>query len=453
MSRKESSRSVALDVLLAVERDDAYANLLLPQRISKAHLAPNDAGLATELCNGTLRWQGFYDQIINRVSSRDVQSLAPTVRNILRMTAHQLLGMRTSTHAAVNEAVQLSKDFSYGKASGFVNAVSRRTSEKTREEWQGIVTESVTDDTERLSALTSHPSWIVRALKTSLVADDRAEELAELLKADNAPGPLGLIDLRLTGGGVPDTTPSRFSPLGMHLLSGGNPASVTREFAGKVRVQDEGSQLAALALLAAKPLSRESRLLDMCAAPGGKAAIMAAYAEGVGAAMLANEVNPKRISLVRSALNPWAGVQSQVGDARDFAQHPASYSHILLDAPCSGLGALRRRPESRWRKKPSDIASLTGLQAQLLEAAWTALEPGGVMAYVTCSPHLAETRSIIAGHKKKHDDAVELNAWHVLDTVTRERLPRTNDALAVQLWPHIHATDAMFIALLQKPAK
>jgi 16S rRNA (cytosine967-C5)-methyltransferase len=171
-----------------------------------------------------------------------------------------------------------------------------------------------------------------------------------------------------------------------------------------------------------------------------------------GAVLTANEVVPARAELVRKALavfQPapvvWELDGTTVGD-----DHAGEFDRILIDAPCTGLGALRRRPEARWRKSPRDVAHLSGLQSNLLNAAITALKPGGILAYVTCSPHLAESKVIVEGAVKKWGDAIErVDTPAVLDTITGEKLDLP-ETLHAQLWPHRHGTDAMFIQLISK---
>jgi 16S rRNA (cytosine967-C5)-methyltransferase len=220
---------------------------------------------------------------------------------------------------------------------------------------------------------------------------------------------------------------------------------------GRVRVQDEGSQLAALALSRARPILAGERWLDLCAGPGGKAALLAAEALAGGATLVANELIPARAKLVRNALAVFPDPpQVLVQDARNIGDSLAGqFDRILLDAPCTGLGALRRRPEARWRKQPRDVPELTALQTELIASAAKALKPGGVLAYVTCSPHPAETRLIVE-QAVARDGLRPLDTAAVLSSFTRQPL-ELPAALHAQLWPHRHGTDAMFVALLEKP--
>jgi 16S rRNA (cytosine967-C5)-methyltransferase len=364
------------------------------------------------------------------------------------MGVHQHLAMRVSTHALVNETVQLVRDSGMAAASGFANAVMRRVSEKTLEEWNELLRAGTKDRIDELSVLSSHPAWITRALEAALNADSRPDELEDLLAADNTTTPLGLADLRSGGGELHGVEPSTFSPFGFHLSAHGDPSSLTRNHEGFVRVQDEGSQLAALALVAASEMREGEHWLDMCAAPGGKSAVLAHALAAHEGSLTSNEANAGRIDLVKRSVGPWGNVTVTNHDGRDFGVGEQKFDRILVDAPCSGLGALRRRPEARWRKTPADIATLTTLQEQLLLSAIDALTPGGVVAYVTCSPHLAETRAIVNSALKKRPDTTELDTQAVLRAVTRAPIPSSSSAKSLQLWPHAHNTDAMFIALI-----
>ncbi|MET0590256.1 MAG: transcription antitermination factor NusB [Naasia sp.] len=453
MSTEQPARRLALEVIRAVNTDDAYANLLLPIRLRRAGFSTADAAFATELTYGTLRRSGYYDRVIELASGRTIDRIDAPLRDILRLGAHQLLSMRVAPHAAVNEAVQQAKTSGKRSGSGFVNGVLRSISRVDREEWQHRVLGDAPDDDRRLAVLHSHPEWVVRALREVLEADGQESELTYLLEADNAPPKVGLVALPGLAEAGSDLAPlarTEFSPIGA-VLPGGDPSLLDTVRSGAVRVQDEGSQLAALALSRVRPVVAGERWLDMCAGPGGKAALLAAEAAVGGASLTANEVVPARAQLVRNALESVPGAPQVVeGDGRRFADEPDTWDRILIDAPCTGLGALRRRPEARWRKTPEDVAGLVPLQGQLLDAAVAALKPGGVLAYVTCSPHLDETRGVVRDALARHAGLSELDAPAVLDRVTQGALTRNAVGLAVQLWPHRHGTDGMFIALLAK---
>jgi 16S rRNA (cytosine967-C5)-methyltransferase len=455
MSAVSGARRVAFDTLRAVNESDAYANLLLPKSIVRAGLSTADAALATELTYGTLRRQGTYDAVIAIAADRDIDDIDPAVLDALRLGVHQLQSTRVASHAAVNESVELARTTSGRSAGGFANAVLRRISRDTPGEWMTRVEAGARSDDERIGLVHSHPVWVVRAFRRALAAEGRADELEDLLAADNASPRVtmtalpGLAELPESARRTP------FSPFGFRL-DGGDPERLIRAAGGRVRVQDEGSQLAALALTRALPVRPGERWLDLCAGPGGKTAMLAAEALLHGAHVEANEISPARAGLVRQAI---AGVPLEVEvteeDGRTrTSENPGVYDRILVDAPCTGLGALRRRPEARWRKSPSDVPDLTTLQTELLSNAVSALAPGGVVAYVTCSPHLAETAGVVAEVRREWGEALtEISAREVLTAVATsdpELAEQADGSGRAQLWPHRHNTDAMSISLLQR---
>jgi 16S rRNA (cytosine967-C5)-methyltransferase len=450
------ARAIALEVLTGVRERDAYANLLLPVLLDRRKPSREDAAFATELAYGTLRLAGRYDAIIARAAGRPVAAIDPPVLDVLRLGAHQLLALRTARHAAVHQAVEQAREVAGRGASGFTNAVLRRVGERDADGWTTVLTEGVEDPLERAALATGHPLWVVRELDAALgTMADGGGDLDPLLEVDDAAPPVGLVALPglaqradlLDGDGLP-LRPHRLSPVGVEL-DGGDPGRLPQVAAGVVRVQDAGSQLAALTLTRARSVRRGERWLDLCAGPGGKAALLAAEARLGGAELVANEVAPARAGLVERAL---AGVPGrfpvEVGDGRRFASGDRRFDRVLLDAPCSGLGALRRRPEARWRKRPEDVPPLAVLQGELLDAAVAALAPGGLLAYVTCSPVVAETTAVVAAALDRHPGLRALPTAPVVDAVSGRRLHDAERGTAAQLWPHRHGTDAMFVQLL-----
>jgi len=462
-SSANSARGIAYQLLLAVEQDDAYANLLMPKLLNASGLDSRDSGFAQEMAFGTIRNALFYRAIIEEASGRPATEIDADVRVLLELGAHQLLGMRVPSHAALSETVELAKSVLRPNLAGFVNGVLRRVSERTHDEWLSRLTAKAPSRIAQLSIEYSHPEWVIRAIEDSLRVDGRANELEALLAINNQPPLVNLVALPgistpddlLDAGGVLGGV----SPLGAELPDG-DPADIPEVRSGEIRVQDQGSQLAALALIAAesKTGSASEDWLDLCAGPGGKAALLAAAAAQQGAELVCNELQPHRAKLVEQALqrvNP--EVYVRVGDGRDLGDDaPESFDRILLDAPCTGLGALRRRPESRYRKAQSDVAQLAKLQRELFASAWKGLKTGGVLAYVTCSPHPNETTAIIDWAQKAYTSHLEL-----IDTIavlqelnpqlkTDPNLALTEGRKTVQLWPQRQVTDAMFIALLRK---
>lgn len=450
-----SPRGVALDTLRAVHESDAYANLVLPGAIARAGLSGQDAALATELTYGTLRRQGTYDAVVQIAAGRSIHDVDPPVLDVLRLGIHQLLSTRIASHAAVHESVELARRVGGRSAAGFANAVLRRVSRDTPGEWLARIELTARSDDERIGLAEAHPVWIVRAFRRALAAEGRTDELAALLAADNAAPGVTMAALPGLTDVPPGAPRTPYSPIGF-TPGAGDPEPLVRESGGLLRVQDEGSQLAALALTRAEPVREGERWLDLCAGPGGKTAVLAAEALRAGATLDANEIAPARAGLVRQALAAVPAdvdVSEEDGRVRGTAAR-GTYDRVLVDAPCTGLGALRRRPEARWRKTAADVPGLVALQRGLVDAALAAVVPGGIVAYVTCSPHLAETAGVLADVRRDwHGRVEELDAREVLQRVSRARLdlavPSDGSGRA-QLWPHRHGTDAMFIALLRR---
>lgn len=449
----QPARRVAFDVLRAVSDSDAYANLLLPAALRNAGMSSSDAALATELTYGTLRNKGTYDAIIEVVARRPVGQIDPPALDAIRLGTHQLLATRVAPHAAVNESVAIVAAEVGRSATGFTNAILRRISEKDRDEWLNDLQQRARSDDERLSLRTAHPVWIIRAFRRALAAENRETELEALLDADNAAPEVTLVALP---GLAEPGEPARPYARTAFGSPGGDPRTVIEAAQGRIRVQDEGSQLVAAALVAAAPPRSGERWLDLCAGPGGKTAILAAEALRHGATLDANEIVPARAGLVRQALEAVPlDVTVMETDGRAIAnEYPAAYDRILVDAPCTGLGALRRRPEARWRKTPEDVPELVDVQEQLILSAIDALAPGGTLAYVTCSPHLAETVGVVQSALRARPDIDELDARAVIQKISSSPIdlatPSDGSGHA-QLWPHRHGTDAMFLALLRKP--
>lgn len=460
----DPARLAAFEVLRAVSSEDAYANLVLPARLRHHRLAGRDAAFATELAYGALRTRGTLDAVLARCVDRPLAQLDPAVLDALRLGAHQLLGMRVPPHAALDTTVSLVRAVIGAGPGSLVNAVLRRVSERSLDAWLAELEAGAADDAERDGLRHAHPAWIVRALRQSLVAHGRsAAEIEELLEADNAAPVVNLVALpglgTLAEALEDGAEPGPLAP-DSALSPGGDLGRWPSVRSGTLRVQDVGSQLVARAVAAA-PLAgaaaddgaaHHERWLDLCAGPGGKAALLGALAAERGATLLANEAAHHRADLVRQALRPVPeGVWDvREGDGREVGREsPAQFDRVIADVPCTGLGALRRRPESRWRRTPGDLAELGPLQRDLLDAAIDATVPGGVVGYVTCSPHPAETTVVVQDALRRRTDVELIDAGAALDAVALRPLEAGHDGTA-QLWPHVHETDAMFLALFRK---
>ena len=442
----DQPRAAALDLLAAVREDGAYANLALPRILGARGLSGRDAALATDLSYGTCRAMGLLDGIVGHCSDRPLNELDGAILDALRLGTYQLLRTRIPPHAAVSTTVDLVRSGPRPGAVGFVNAVLRKVSRRTEEEWVAVLAPPVGEDpVGHAAVVNAHPRWIAQAFADAL--GDRGDELPTALHADDIrprvhliarPGRITRDDLVAESGGAT----AAYSPYGVYLDEG-DPGRIRAVADGRAAVQDEGSQLVAIALATVELTGSDHRWLDLAAGPGGKAALLGALLAERGGTLDAVEVTPHRAELVRKTT---AGlpVTVHIADGRDPGQPAGSYDRVLLDAPCTGLGALRRRPEGRWRRGQADVAPLVALQRELLASAQQLVRVGGLIAYVTCSMHLAETVGVVA---RRAENFSLLDARPYLPGV-----PDMGDGPTVQLWPHRQGTDGMFLALLRREA-
>jgi 16S rRNA (cytosine967-C5)-methyltransferase len=434
-----------MDVLKAVRVDQAYTNLVLPAVLRHHRLSGRDAAFVTELVSGTIRRRGTYDAILAACVDRPLSKVEAKVLDALRLGVHQLLSMRVPPHAAISTTVDLVRARVGSGASGFANAVLRKVAAHDLDEWiVRVAPDPVAAPSRFASIAYSHPQWVVEELRNAV----GWPELHDLLAADNEPPRVTLVARpgRSSRDELPGE-PTPWSPYGT-ILEGGDPGAIPAVAEGRAGVQDEGSQLVATALAAAPVAGDDATWLDLCAGPGGKAALLAALASQRDARLVAGERQPHRARLVARSL---AGADGTLGVvAADGTRPPwrhGAFDRVLVDAPCTGLGALRRRPEARWRRKPDDLVSLVLLQRALVESALDLVRPGGVVLYATCSPVLAETSGVISSVLQTRADAVLEDATALLPGVPDLAGPMPG---TVQLWPHRHGTDAMFMALLRR---
>jgi 16S rRNA (cytosine967-C5)-methyltransferase len=436
----DGARLTAYDVLDGVSSRDAYANLLLPQLLRERQLDERDAAFTTQLAYGTLRAQGTLDAILTGLVSRPLAELDPRVLDLLRLGAYQLIDLRVPSHAAVDTTVDLTRAIVGTGASGLVNAVLRKVATGgNREQWLAALNAS---GDERLGLATDHPRWIVEVWREALGGDT---ELEPALLADDVAPEVHLVARRIDRDELVEESggePGPWSPFAVRL-HGGDPGRLRFVRSGTAAVQDEGSQLAALLLSRAPLDGPDSSWLDMCAGPGGKAGLLAALRPD-GVRLTAADRAPHRAELVRRALEGEEAVEVLVADGTAPPWAAGSFDRVLVDAPCTGLGALRRRPEVRWRRTPDDVPGLVTLQTALLDSALASVRVGGVVAYVTCSPHAAETVAVVDAAAAR-DDVEVLPVAPLFPEV-----PGMERGAYGQLWPHRHGTDAMFLALLRR---
>lgn len=437
--RPDAPRLLAYDIISEVNRKDGYSNLLLPQALSSSTMDDRDKAFTTELVYGTLRMQGLYDFIFSQISDRRWSEVDPDIVDLARMGGHQIFTMRTPIHAAVSATVDVARK-QLGESKGsFINALMRKASSKELSEWLEPLS-SIKDPVERLAIQYSHPEWIVSAY-FDLLKDINLVE-AELL-SNNTPAKPTLVawpgastQAELVALGGEATT---YSEYGARIS--GAPGSLELIRHRKAGVQDEGSQL--VASIFARVASEAESILDLCAGPGGKAALLSHLAEVNGKDFIANEISEPRAKLVKNVIGKFGVI---VGDGRAIAEQGRSFDAILADVPCTGLGALRRRPEVRWRRTLKDLSPLLTLQMELSEAAISVLNAGGFFGYATCSPHFAETTGQVRQILKMHP---ELELVDLTPFLPANLEGAVRDG-ALSLWGHKHHTDSMFLAVFKK---
>ena len=442
----DPARAAAVEVLRAVSERDAYANLALPPLLRQRGITGRDAAFATELTYGTCRSKGLLDAVIASAAGRPPDAINPVLLDLLRLGTYQLLRTRVDSYAAVSTTVeQAGFEFDSVRA-GFVNGVLRTIAGRDEKSWvDELAPDPNVDPVGHAAFVHAHPRWIAQAFADALGAS--AGELDALLATDDErpqvhlaarPGVLTADELADATGG----TVGRYSPYAVYL-PGGDPGQLAAVRDGQALVQDEGSQLVARALTLAPVEADSGRWLDLCAGPGGKTALLAGLGLASGARVTAVEPSAPRADLV---VENTRGLPVEVlrVDGRSTGLDPG-FDRVLVDVPCTGLGALRRRPEARWRRTQTDVPALAKLQRELLAAAIALTRPGGVVLYATCSPHLAETVGVVGDALRRHPVSA-LDARPLFEPV-RAGL---GDGPYAQLWPHRHGTDAMFAAALRR---
>ena len=432
------SRLTAYELVHQVNNDGAYANIRLPELLAKSKMSTADKAFTTELSYGSLRMQGRHDYIIKKFTDRSFNEIDTKIIDLLRIGTHQITQMRVADHAAVGETVEVAKLVTGESKASYVNAILRKISADTND----LAELEKLPIIEKLAIKHSHPEWIISSFFDLLKDWAKVEEL---LVANNLPaapdivawpGKANISELIQLGATKIDGYPS-----------GANLPGIPSEFAPIIErragVQDRGSQLVVENFLAT--IKPGLSWLDMCAGPGGKAAYLfhSLTEQDPSAKFLANEPIPHRAELVKRVVNNHQVVSFDGTNPNNFDQ---LFDRILVDAPCTGLGALRRRPESRWRKSLKDLKDLVVLQRELLSSAHKLLSPGGIIAYVTCSPHLAETRGQVIDFLDAHSDmkVSPINSFALAHT------QGVQDDGSVQLWTHQDQSDAMFMILFEK---
>jgi len=441
-------RMIAIRVVERVQRAGAYADLALHHALVQSRIPAADRALATELVYGTLRWRGRLDYLIGQALDRDISKLEPLVTSALRVGAYQLFfSDRIPANAAADEAVRCVRAMGHESATGLVNAVLRRLAR------EGDSIEFPKIETDPLDHLV-HAGSLPRWLAERWLEEFGAEEAARLAATMNEPAPVAVrVNRTKTTREAllpellerfPDAAACRYAPDGIILGRKGDAGQDSTFLSGQISIQDEASQLV-VHLLDPQP---GDRILDTCSAPGTKTAAIAERLNGEGH-VLALYRHPRRLQLVARGIRRLeiGGVATLERDATKSLSDLAAdgpFDRILVDAPCSGLGALRRNPDARWRVRPDDLESLSKVQRALLESAADVLRPGGSLVYSTCTITKEENESVIQGFMATRP------GWQI---ATKESAPveireLIDDAGYLRLLPHLHDMDGFFAVRL-----
>ncbi|GIM47529.1 ribosomal RNA small subunit methyltransferase B [Collibacillus ludicampi] len=440
-------REVALDVLLSIETQDAYSNLALQNALRKNRFTPQDTALCTEIVYGTVQRLNTIDAYIRPRSKQPLERLEPWVRNLLRLTVYQLKWLdRVPAFAAIHEAVEIAKRRN-PRAAGFLNAVLRAVQRQP-----DLKVPSPEDDPVRyLSIVHSHPDWLVR----SWIRSYGFAETKAMCEANNGRPSLSLranrcrittdelLDILLKEGF--NAKASLVSPDGVVLQNGGDVTKLRAFREGYCTVQDESSMLVA-PFLAPKP---GMRILDACAAPGGKTTHLAEQMGDEGE-VVATDIHQHKVELIRTAAKRLGltSIRALAGDIREQISQLGKFDAILLDAPCSGFGVIRRKPDLKWKKKPSDVRAIRKIQQELLRTVADSLHTGGILVYSTCTVGPEENIDVIREFLQERDD-FQIDApepYLPAHVCQRARIAERT----VQILPHDFGSDGFFMVRLRK---
>jgi 16S rRNA (cytosine967-C5)-methyltransferase len=436
-----NARAVAIDVLARVEATDAYLNVVLDQRLAETPLRdPRDAALVTELCYGATRRRLGLDRVIAGFSDRKLPALEDRVLAALRVGSYQIFFSRVPRRAAVSETVEGLKQLGLSRASGFVNAVLRKVAGV-----ESIPLPPESDLVEHLSVRESHPRWLVerwlrrhgRAGAEAMLAASN-ESPPVTVRTNTRAGTREALGALFAEAGL-EAIPTARSPVGFRLPSPGPVEDLVGYAEGRFQVQDEAAQL--VGLYSAIP--EGARVMDACAAPGGKACHLAETHQ-----VLAVDLYPAKLEKIRSEarrLRLENRIEVLAHDATEpFPDSIGTVDAVLLDAPCTGLGTLRRHPELRWRREEADLARLATLQRRILERCQAVVPPGGLLVYAVCSTEPEEGQDQVELFLRSHPD------FTVETPALAERLGWPLSQGALRTLPGPEGMDGFYAARLRR---
>lgn len=443
----DKARATALQVLQAVEENGAYANVALAQALRGAELSDQDRRFVTELVYGAVKAGGTLDWILRRYASRPLSKIQPLIRQILRLGLYQLFYLdKVPASAACNTSVDLAKHYGHKGAAGFVNAVLRTA---VREPERAAFPSGRGHGTEELALKSQHPQWLVKRW----VKQFGFEEARRLCGFNNEQPLLCLRTntLRVTreqllaelkAGGA-EAEASAWTPEGVILRSHGALDKLAPLQEGRAQVQDESSMLVAHV---AAPQPGEF-ILDCCSAPGGKTTHMAALMQDQGR-IVAGDIYEHKLARIEENVQRLgiSIVETQLLDAREAGRKFSGQAdRVLVDAPCSGLGVLRRKPDARWHKRPEELRLLPQLQMDILRSAAEAVRPGGVLVYSTCTIEPEENQAVVEAFLQESPEFCLEQTGSFLPKAGKHK-----QEMLVQLLPHVDGTDGFFIARMRR---
>ncbi|SDN26280.1 16S rRNA (cytosine(967)-C(5))-methyltransferase RsmB [Alkalicoccus daliensis] len=448
MNKNSNVREAALDALLKIEKNQAYSNLLLNDIINKKSLSAIDVPLFTQIVYGTIQQKKKLDFILESYSKKPLEKLESWVVTLLRLSLFQLMFLdRVPDHAVLNEAVNIAKKRGHKGIAGLVNGMLRTYLREGSPSF-----EAIKDPVKRLAVETSHPEWMI-ARWTKHYGREQAAAIAEAnneapvtsvrINEISAKKSSVIKELEAEGLSVEE------SPLLSNALRvrNGSAAATAAFREGRISIQDEGSMLVGMAV---SPQKGET-ILDSCAAPGGKTTHIAELLNNTGT-VYSMDLHDHKVKLIseqvqRLHLN---NVITQTGDARKVEDLPL-FDRILIDAPCSGLGVIQRKPDMKWSKKEEDITRLVQIQADIMDHIWKFLKPGGELIYSTCTIDYEENDSQINRFLEAHKDAAP--NLKLMEKFPANLVEHFDSKNTLQLLPGKYGTDGFFIASLLKTSE
>jgi len=452
----KSARLVALEVLVKVEQSGAYSNLQLNKQLQEANLSRPDANLATELVYGTISRKLTIDYWLEKYVAKGLKKLQPWVHQLLRLSVYQLQWLdRIPSHAVVNEAVNIAKRKGHQGISSMVNGVLR--SMIRQKDQLTLEHVELGNPVETLSVRYSFPAWIISRLLEQYSFETTEQILASSNESPNSSIRVNTMKTSVAevmeelAGQEIEAKPSEIAQSGIQLFKAGHVAALPGFIEGKWSLQDESSMLVA-EVLAPRP---GMKVLDACAAPGGKSMHIGELMRGEGQ-LISNDLHEHKMRLIQEQAERLGlkHIEATSSNAIDLPNRYAanSFDAVLLDAPCSGLGVIKRKPEIKWTKTESDIKEIAAIQARLLDAVSGLVKPGGVLVYSTCTIEAEENEEQVSAFLKKHPEFSLDPNWSLslLDSLKKSDIINDSFNGQLQILPQHVNSDGFFIARLQK---